>query len=662
MKTKITKGIVILTLIFAMFGFNTIQLNAQTKPLTIEQLTEATIASIGLGMPDLAMKALNTALEDNPAFKEDPAFLCLLSTIYIHKKDMTTAVSLLQKAAQLCTDVPCLTNTKKVMAEGLYLNEDFAGVLSAIDDLLKELPENPNIWFFSGASKFGLQQFSKAIPDLENAYNKKENDKLFLYESTCLAMLVNCGQQTKNDDVSEKYLNILITIITDSTRLSGYYQMLGEIYSNRAKMNEAIGAYEKSIAFYPTNMEAYQALAKSYLKNGNQAKADEIMNNLTKEHSADPEAYFQVGMYMLEQNNLAGAASNFDKAIMLEPTSSKYPGAASMAYEGIKDYNKAMQYGLKAVMIDPTNVWSNHNMGYLNALTKQWDQSIEWETKALAIDPKYDLALSVMAWAYLEKGDCTKAKDYSKQCIKVTQKDQGAFDMPYYYMAVCLEKEGEQERANGFYKIAASIGNPESKERLTKLGVSFGDWEEPARSYYEKASAEFSAKNYTEAMKYVELAEELTPNKDLVVSLKGYIYLNQGNADMALKVLLECLELNPNSPAVNLYVGYIYFQKSDKENSFKYFSIGASQGDEQSVAYLRSIGWKYYEAADYLTAAGFLAEADKYTTLEGADLYCIAYCYHMANELSLATQFYIKAARAGNESARTILNEKGISY
>lgn len=491
-------------------------------------LEEMIRASIGLGMLDEALILLNDKLRENPDMVKDPGFISLMALVLANKKDFSSVGPLINKAVELCTTTESIDKVRKITLEIGYLSGDYQGVLEASDKVQSKFPDDPNVWFFLGASKYFTNQFADAIPDLEKAVAKKENDKLFLYEMDAVYFLTVCATETKRWDLSEIYLKKIIPAVSDTNKKADLTAQLSEAFFNLKKYDSTIVYAEKAILMKIENTNAYALLAQSYIKIGNQNKANDIMNSLLASYPADPEAMCHYGLYMLDQKNFVKASEYFDKAILLDPTNPKFPGAASMAMDEAKNYPKAIEFALKSVMLQPGNSWINYNLGYLYAKNKEFDKAIDWENKTLAIDSLYFMAISVKAWANLEKGMFDKALEFAFKSILISQKANKVFDMPYYYAAVCYDKKGEKDRAAGFYKTAAAIGNSEAQEILKKSGSAWGKWDEAGKAYFAKANSLFASKNYAEAIKNIKLALELMPCETNFLSLKLKITTESG--------------------------------------------------------------------------------------------------------------------------------------
>jgi tetratricopeptide (TPR) repeat protein len=101
----------------------------------------------------------------------------------------------------------------------------------------------------------------------------------------------------------------------------------------------------------------------------------------------------------------------------------------AIAYTGIENYEKALMYNFKALVIDENNQAVLNNLGWLLLRTKDYDLALKYLNKCLEINPKNYYAFFNKAKLYLELGDYKKALDFIEKTIadershKLSKKD-----------------------------------------------------------------------------------------------------------------------------------------------------------------------------------------------------------------------------------------------
>jgi tetratricopeptide (TPR) repeat protein len=94
---------------------------------------------------------------------------------------------------------------------------------------------------------------------------------------------------------SEPLVHRLIQI--DPNEPSNYY-VLGKVYEDAAKIEDAEQAYLKAAAIRPTNPEPYQYLSGFYDRQGNWDKAVEAMAKRAENDPNNPEAFHQMAVWL----------------------------------------------------------------------------------------------------------------------------------------------------------------------------------------------------------------------------------------------------------------------------------------------------------------------------------------------------------------------------
>jgi Tfp pilus assembly protein PilF len=100
------------------------------------------------------------------------------------------------------------------------------------------------------------------------------------------------------------------------------------------------------------------------------------------------EAHYKMGISYLNAENAQSAFVEFQKALELNPGSSKVHNAIGIVHLNLKDYDKARESFLKAVKIDPEYSEAYNNLCYVHYALRQWENAVESCNRALA-NPLY---------------------------------------------------------------------------------------------------------------------------------------------------------------------------------------------------------------------------------------------------------------------------------
>jgi len=202
---------------------------------------------------------------------------------------------------------------------------------------------------------------------------------------------------------------------------------------------------------------------------------------------------------------------------------------AAMAMKG--DARGGLGKLLEAVKLDPDNVELNHQIALVLRNLDQYDLSLKYFQRTLALDPKFSEARNNLGTLYLlmQKWDAAIA------CFKEAISDILYKTPQYAYnnMGYAYYKKGDYDRAIECYKQALS-----SSRSYTLAHVNL------ARAYEAKNNLDQAVASYKEAVL-------ITP-KDAVTHLElAKVLLKQGKKEEAKEELDLTVWADPASPQAN---------------------------------------------------------------------------------------------------------------
>jgi tetratricopeptide (TPR) repeat protein len=102
-------------------------------------------------------------------------------------------------------------------------------------------------------------------------------------------------------------------------------------------------------------------------------------------------------------------------------------------------------------------------------------------------------------------------------------------------------------------------------------------------SYYFLGKIYNDEKNYDEAIKVLNKAIELAPNKKSPHYLLGIIYFKKGFLDKAKREFETALSISPQLIDAHYYLGLIYLKKKNKELALKEFKAELENGEHEKA-------------------------------------------------------------------------------
>jgi type IV pilus assembly protein PilF len=211
----------------------------------------------------------------------------------------------------------------------------------------------------------------------------------------------------------------------------------------------------------------------------------------TDERIRKASAHYQLGLSLMNDNNIQPAFVEFQKALELNPNDKEALNVIGVIYLlNLEDYPKAIEYFQRALRTDPKYAEASNNLGIGYEKIGRYEEAIESYRKA-ASNPLYrnaEKALNNLGWAYYR----VKRYQESVDAFKNALRRYPEFSLPYYGLALCFNAMGRYEGAFGALKKAieydpAYKGNMEKAKRVMaeKKMIAKEDEERDLEDYLE---------------------------------------------------------------------------------------------------------------------------------------------------------------------------------
>lgn len=297
----------------------------------------------------------------------------------------------------------------------------------------------------------------------------------------------NWVRETLENECIEHGIEYSDFMITDAKA----YINLGNSYSDREMLDEAIKRYERAILLDPNNFDPYFYCGRVYLYEDMFEEAIEMYNKyLSINHDNEnpykiAEAYLNLGNSYSKKGMLDETIEQFKKAVYKNP---KYE-ADSYFYLGNAYWNKnmldqALEQYKKAISINPDDEYYHNRLGDVYLLKDLLDDSIEEYKKAISIAPDEPCYYTKLGDAYSEKGMFEESIEEYKKAISIDPD----YEFSYFLLGIIYSKRDMLEESIEMYKKAISL-NPNNSEYYYNLGIVYKDkgMLEESREQYKKA-------------------------------------------------------------------------------------------------------------------------------------------------------------------------------
>ena len=339
----------------------------------------------------------------------------------------------------------------------------------------------------------------------KEATNELMKQTKLLTDSDYANYLVAFGSM-KNGDIEQAEKSIDIAIDKNPKNIN-YKRLRAEIYSQSAKpkvslkyLNELNCANINTVGFDTALHSSgqyilYKAATNDYLKK------------------------YHLAYYYYDEGELAKSLRVLQTSISGKKNINKDVFAlTSMVYFDMKEFEKAQDYALKAIDIEPANSEALIVLGKIALRNNDLAKAENYFKKAVSKDKTHTAEIK-LAEVYQKQNNVKKAKEIYSKILRVSSKAYEA----YYRMALL-----EHDREEAYLKKTIAI-NP-----------NFHD------GWLDLARIEINRGAYDNALSYLGIAKYIDENDYRYYYYLGLLLKGKGLADDAKKNFETCLNMNPD--------------------------------------------------------------------------------------------------------------------
>ncbi len=157
-----------------------------------------------------------------------------------------------------------------------------------------------------------------------------------------------------------------------------------------------------------------------------------------------------LGSAMAADGNLRGALAKLLEAVKLAPDNVELNHQIAVVLRNLGQYELSLKYFQRTLALDPKFSEARNNLGTLYLLTGKWDKAIACFQEAVS-DMLYktpQFAYNNMGYAYFKKGDYDQAIESYKRALESSR----SYTVAYANLARAYEAKGELEEAVSAYK------------------------------------------------------------------------------------------------------------------------------------------------------------------------------------------------------------------
>ena len=461
--------------------------------------------------------------------------------------DHGTAVKALEAAL---THRPNFPEALVDLSIALFNTGNFKEALARLDAAVALHPENAAFHHMRGKCHFMLNEFEKAVSDLQTAARLTPQDYDVGY-TLALAYL-----KLRKKPAALEIFNRMIVQLGDRAQLR---IVIGRAYRQTGFLDEAIDEFKKAVAIDPKFPRAHYYLGLAYLLKDGAARISDAEAEFKLEVAANPDEFFAnyyLGVVSTIQRKWDTAIELLSRATRLQPNNPDPYFYLGQAYQGVLKHHEAIEMFKKSIALNPdlkhndyqvTNVHFRLGQALLKVGRKdeaQKELQIAADLKAQAF--KRDEAKGE---AFLNAADLTEQKAFPElrpaeigNTVKDPQRQDVLKNEALFYtnvVAAAHQNIGLLNAARQKFRLAI-----DSFAEAAKLNPQMRD------IHYNLGLAHFKSESYKDAAAALEQELKLSPNNLRAKHLLGLSYFSSRNYEKAALVLGEVVAAKPNDSSL----------------------------------------------------------------------------------------------------------------
>jgi tetratricopeptide (TPR) repeat protein len=323
-------------------------------------------------------------------------------------------------------------------------------------------------------------------------------------------------------------------------------------------------------------------------------------------------------------------------------------------------YRRAEAAYQKALGLAPQHVGALAGMAWVQSALHEFEQSVEWATKALAVDPAYQPAHGLLGDAALEMGDYELAFEHYQKMLDLRPNLSS-----YSRGAQILWVTGNQRRAVWMMEKAVNAGASYAENLAwARAQLALMLWSQgallPAEQVLEMAlkttpgnhhvlaamaKVKTARKDYAAAIDYYKRAIAVVPQFETVVAL-GDLYAFTGQKDEAEKqyALVETINRLNRASGVRTDLQMAKFYADHDRNVVQAAQEAEAAARTRKTVYaFDTLAWSYYKGGRYEEARKAIRKALARRTPDAEILFHAGMIYARLGNRVTAQRFLYEA-------------------
>ena len=579
-------------------------------PNNINALSLMGAVLVSEGKADEAIKTLNEGIKNNP---DDTRLRTIVAGIYASQNKLLKAADIIQQLVDQQPDV----SSHRIRLATLYTGaKEIDKAESVLRDMVKDLPDDNQaklllIKFLADnrdedTAKQELVNMVKTNPEnyplqfaLAKVYEAEANSEeaIKIYEGIITAEEIKPNGLKARNEIAELYARVrdiekakilLAEVLAENPNDQQALTLRGKIALAERDPNTAIADFRSAMRDQPNSIPLLRLLARAHAANNELNLSRDMLKravNLAPDDFALREDYIRV---LAVNNDVDGVVKQLDEVLELEPENLGAMQTLFRVMASQKDWDSANEIVSRIKQAHPDKPIGFHYAGLLKQAQQQIEESIPEFEKAIELAPDAIQPLTQMVKSYLTLDKTDDAISKLKSVIKGNDQNFVAHNL----LGEVLLYKGDRKESWKSFDTAMKI-KP--------------DWALPYRN---KANLYIMNNQEDQAEVVYKKGIKQTDSSIILVTELAKLYEKQGEFDNAISIYEEVLiKEEENALAANNLAMLLMNYRGDKESLKRAAILVEGLKDQNSAAYLDTVGWLYYKQDKIEDAISFLKKA-----------------------------------------------------
>jgi thioredoxin-related protein/Tfp pilus assembly protein PilF len=348
-------------------------------------------------------------------------------------------------------------------SELLYNYGYYRSSINILNELNKQIPEDPKVLLLLARSYFNQREFDQSIYYFKKAVDEGADIQKHVYTE----MVYNFIQLNQVLPGIEYFRDKIINGKSNSQSVF-YYSALISLFCAAEKTDSAVNICKDALRLYPSSSEILTSYGKLMYRRSDFGKADDLFYEAGRIDPTNAISLFYRGLIAEKRDLIKLRDKYFSQArlrnedIGWQLHNEAYLAFFNLDYKSNRYLSETIYEGMvNTIKIDTIFDTYFYNMAqFLLTEKNRKEEALLFSKKAFQIDPTFIRNKFIYIWAILENGDTEKAREELNSTLANVHENEIKRDFGPVYTACKIYYESNQmDKAEHYYKLLKAQRN-----------------------------------------------------------------------------------------------------------------------------------------------------------------------------------------------------------